>query len=189
MLLEVWNTSTSTRKIITSIEILRQAISCLTVPSGQRFSLTVPHWFICEIIVIFWLMCLYFFSIYLDFRLRVGKTCWKDWRRRSFCYKSCWNLWLPGSRVRKYPITLQLWSTATSSTEFCYITLLVFCRYLSDGLATTKSDVYAFGIVLFEIISGKEAITRTEGMVMKNPERRSLASIVSSAYLFVQYLT
>ncbi|RVW76778.1 LysM domain receptor-like kinase 3 [Vitis vinifera] len=50
-------------------------------------------------------------------------------------------------------------------------------EYLSDGLATTKSDVYAFGIVLFEIISGKEAVTRTEGMVMKNPERRSLASI------------
>lgn len=52
-------------------------------------------------------------------------------------------------------------------------------RYLSNGLATTKSDVYAFGVVLFEIISGKEAITRTEGVVMKNPERRSLASIVS----------
>ncbi|XP_010654618.1 lysM domain receptor-like kinase 3 isoform X2 [Vitis vinifera] len=54
-------------------------------------------------------------------------------------------------------------------------------EYLSDGLATTKSDVYAFGIVLFEIISGKEAVTRTEGMVMKNPERRSLASIMLAA--------
>jgi hypothetical protein len=52
---------------------------------------------------------------------------------------------------------------------------------LSNGLATTKSDVYAFGVVLFEIISGKEATIRTEGMMMKNPERRSLASIVSSA--------
>lgn len=51
---------------------------------------------------------------------------------------------------------------------------------MSDGLATTKSDVYAFGVVLFEIISGREAIIRTEGMVMKNPERRSLVSIVSS---------
>ncbi|KAF9616029.1 hypothetical protein IFM89_027968 [Coptis chinensis] len=51
-------------------------------------------------------------------------------------------------------------------------------EYLSDGLATTKSDVYAFGVVLFELISGKEAITRTDGLVLKNPERRSLASIV-----------
>ena len=66
---------------------------------------------------------------------------------------------------------------------------MVLCRYLSDGLATTKSDVYAFGIVLFEIISGREAITRTEGVAMKNPERRSLASIVSSAYLFVNIKT
>ncbi|KAA8540349.1 hypothetical protein F0562_024732 [Nyssa sinensis] len=54
-------------------------------------------------------------------------------------------------------------------------------EYLRDGLATSKSDVYAFGVVLFEIISGKEAITRTEGVVMKNPERRSLASIMLAA--------
>ncbi|XP_027335562.1 lysM domain receptor-like kinase 3 [Abrus precatorius] len=51
-------------------------------------------------------------------------------------------------------------------------------EYLSDGLATTKSDVYAFGVVLFEIISGKEAIIRSEGTMTKNAERRSLASIM-----------
>ncbi|XP_065621964.1 probable serine/threonine-protein kinase PBL10 [Quercus suber] len=37
--------------------------------------------------------------------------------------------------------------------------------YLSNGLATTKSDVYAYGVVLFELISGKEAIILTEGSV------------------------
>lgn len=52
-------------------------------------------------------------------------------------------------------------------------------RYLSNGLATTKSDVYAFGVVLFELISGKDAVIRTEGMP-KGPERRSLVSIVST---------
>ncbi|XP_025617785.1 lysM domain receptor-like kinase 3 [Arachis hypogaea] len=51
-------------------------------------------------------------------------------------------------------------------------------EYLSDGLATTKSDVYAFGVVLFEIISGREAIIRTEGTMSKNPDRRSLASVM-----------
>ncbi|XP_023524889.1 lysM domain receptor-like kinase 3 [Cucurbita pepo subsp. pepo] len=51
-------------------------------------------------------------------------------------------------------------------------------EYLSNGLATTKSDVYAYGVVLFELISGKEAIIRTEGTSLKNPERRSLASIM-----------
>jgi len=60
---------------------------------------------------------------------------------------------------------------------------------LSEGLATTKSDIYAFGVVLFEIISGKEAIIRPEGTTTKNPERRSLASIVSSAYNMLFLIT
>ncbi|MED6137554.1 hypothetical protein PIB30_066033 [Stylosanthes scabra] len=53
-------------------------------------------------------------------------------------------------------------------------------EYLRDGLATTKSDVYAFGVVLFEIISGKEAVIRIEGVVTNNPERRPLASVMVS---------
>ncbi|CAO2166335.1 unnamed protein product [Urochloa humidicola] len=55
-------------------------------------------------------------------------------------------------------------------------------EYLRDGLATTKSDVYAFGVVLFELVSGKEAITRAEGMGgSSNSERRSLASVMLNA--------
>ncbi|KAI3763342.1 hypothetical protein L1987_53796 [Smallanthus sonchifolius] len=54
-------------------------------------------------------------------------------------------------------------------------------EYLRDGLATAKSDVYAFGVILFEIISGKDAIIRTEAGVTKNSERRTLASIMMAA--------
>ncbi|KAI7727668.1 hypothetical protein M8C21_001124 [Ambrosia artemisiifolia] len=51
-------------------------------------------------------------------------------------------------------------------------------EYLRDGLATAKSDVYAFGVILFEIISGKDAIIRTEAGVTNNSERRTLASFM-----------
>ncbi|KAK4361865.1 hypothetical protein RND71_017106 [Anisodus tanguticus] len=54
-------------------------------------------------------------------------------------------------------------------------------EYLRDGLATKKTDVYAFGVVLFEMLTGKEAITRTEGNAMKTAERRSLVSIMLAA--------
>ncbi|KAM1011232.1 hypothetical protein FF1_046462 [Malus domestica] len=54
-------------------------------------------------------------------------------------------------------------------------------EYLSDGRATAKSDIYAFGVVLFELISGKEAVIRTEGTAAKNSERRSLVSIMQTA--------
>ncbi|KAL8138692.1 hypothetical protein V2J09_004693 [Rumex salicifolius] len=50
-------------------------------------------------------------------------------------------------------------------------------EYLSEGRASSKSDIYAYGVVLFEIISGREAVIRTEG-VSKNMERRSLVSIM-----------
>lgn len=58
---------------------------------------------------------------------------------------------------------------------------VIFCRYLSNRIATSKSDVYAFGVVLYEIISGKKAIIQTQGT--QGPERRSLAYIVSFPYL------
>lgn len=97
---------------------------------------------------------------------------------RSFCNKSSRNFWLSSSRVSRF-------RNLSCATNFCwsYIPSTLFLwkpyRYLRDGFATTKSDVYAFGVVLFELISGKEATTRTEGTTMTNNERRSLASIVS----------
>ncbi|XP_057866328.2 lysM domain receptor-like kinase 3 isoform X1 [Cryptomeria japonica] len=54
-------------------------------------------------------------------------------------------------------------------------------EYLHDGQATTKSDVYAFGVVLFELISGKEAVAKNKGVAPNTPERRTLVSIMLSA--------
>lgn len=74
---------------------------------------------------------------------------------------------------------LLLFAELYSSRCSVFTEIIDFHRYLRDGRATTKSDVYAFGVVLFELISGKEAIIRTEGVIVNNAERRSLASVVS----------
>lgn len=36
-----------------------------------------------------------------------------------------------------------------------------WCRYAQYGDVSSKVDVYAFGVVLYELISGKEAIVKT----------------------------
>lgn len=84
-------------------------------------------------------------------------------------------IWLQSKYIRGIDLVNHL----PALCFFHHFTDLSFYRYLRDGLATTKSDVYAFGVVLFELISGKEAITRTEGRILTHTERRSLASIVS----------
>lgn len=54
-------------------------------------------------------------------------------------------------------------------------------EYRRDGVATAKGDVYAFGVVLFELITGQEAISKSKVAISSTPERRSLISIMSRA--------
>ena len=42
------------------------------------------------------------------------------------------------------------------------------CRYAQCGDVSPKIDVYAFGVVLYELISGKEAIVKTNEYVPKS---------------------
>ena len=48
-------------------------------------------------------------------------------------------------------------------------------RYAQCGDVSPKLDVYAFGVVLYELISGKEAIVRTNENV---PESIGLVALV-----------
>lgn len=53
------------------------------------------------------------------------------------------------------------------------------CRYAQYGDVSPKVDVYAFGVVLFELISAKEAIVRTNEVVA---ESRGLVALFEEAF-------
>lgn len=42
------------------------------------------------------------------------------------------------------------------------------CRYAQYGEISPKVDVYAFGVVLYELISAKDAIVKTGGSVTES---------------------
>jgi hypothetical protein len=50
------------------------------------------------------------------------------------------------------------------------------CRYAKYGDVSTKVDVYAFGVVLYELISAKEAVVRAND---SGTESKGLIVLVS----------
>lgn len=56
-----------------------------------------------------------------------------------------------------------------------YLTMLG-CRYAQYGDVSPKIDVYAFGVVLYELISAKEAIVKANGT---NADSKGLVALVS----------
>lgn len=53
-------------------------------------------------------------------------------------------------------------------------------RYAQYGDVSPKIDVYAFGVVLFELISAKEAVVRTNEYV---GESKGLVALVSFSFV------
>lgn len=61
------------------------------------------------------------------------------------------------------------------------IIIAKICRYGHSGIVSTKIDVYAFGVVLYEIISSKEAIVKEDDV----DEARSLVALVICFYIYL----
>ena len=53
------------------------------------------------------------------------------------------------------------------------------CRYAQYGDVSPKVDVYAFGVVLYELISAKEAIVKANDSIDESKGLVALVSILS----------
>ena len=54
------------------------------------------------------------------------------------------------------------------------------CRYAQYGDVSPKVDVYAFGVVLYELISAKEAVVKDKGGSVA--ESKGLVALVNFLY-------
>jgi serine/threonine protein kinase len=60
---------------------------------------------------------------------------------------------------------------------------MILCRYAQYGDVSPKVDVYALGVVLYELISAKEAIVKSNG---SSAESRGLVALVNFLpFLFI----
>lgn len=62
------------------------------------------------------------------------------------------------------------------------LSIIFICRYAQYGDVSPKIDVYAFGVVLYELISAKEAIIKTNEVVT---ESRGLVALVDPSHPFL----
>lgn len=60
---------------------------------------------------------------------------------------------------------------------------MLFYRYAQYGDVSPKVDVYAFGVVLYELISAKEAIVKPNGSVT---ESKGLVALVNFFTFFFE---
>lgn len=85
----------------------------------------------------FWNSCLYFLLPFCLFYILISLN-------------SRFIFWLKGNKTKK--------KTRQKSNSMVLSSHLLLCRYYSTQKLSAKSDVFSFGVVLLEIISGREPL-------------------------------
>ena len=94
-------------------------------------------------------------------------------------YQQCFQL----LSSRKH--AFQLWFVCTGLDS---LIPYIFCRYAQYGDVSPKIDVYAFGVVLYELISAKNAVLKTGETVAESKGLVALVSLDSRCSLSEPYL-
>lgn len=113
-------------------------------------------------------------------KLFVLTGCWfwvgqadRSWK--CFCtHTSRWYIWLHASRVRPRSFWLIL-----IKKKWLDLMQHLRCRYAQYGEVSPKIDVYAFGVVLYELISAMEAVVKTNETITESTGLVALVVILA----------
>lgn len=113
-------------------------------------------------------------------KLFVLTGCWfwvgqadRSWK--CFCtHTSRWYIWLHASGVRPRSFWLIL-----IQQKWLDLMQHLRCRYAQYGEVSPKIDVYAFGVVLYELISAMEAVVKTNETITESTGLVALVVILA----------
>lgn len=84
-----------------------------------------------------------------------------------------------------FPYGISTYSISLNKIKLSFFVLDLMCRYGQFGNVSLKIDVYAFGVVLYELISARKAIIKTSEI---STESKGLVGLVPLKHFFTHQI-